>query len=134
MNCVINDIVAEIVPSLHGSVCDTSCSSSSRKFRFLETDKYAPSTNDEGFDVPNVLGRCRSHLVEQVSFGDATNAAQAFTACIQDHMVTVLDAASLGNNNTAFDGNLTKIDTSRAFCETEIAGPLLMVTLLLSFF
>jgi hypothetical protein len=105
MNCVVNEVVAEVVPSLQGELCDTSCSSR-RSVRLLENDHgtavnfFNLSSESNGFEVPNILDNCRRNLIEHVAFGDPANAAQDYTGCIQGRMMVVWDTTG-GVNETS---------------------------------
>jgi hypothetical protein len=106
MSCVVNQVVAEVVPSLQGEVCDTSCTSR-RNVRLLQINDgtvaqgFNPASESNGFEVPSVLDKCRRQLIEQVVFGDAANAAQQYTACLQGRMMAVWDAIGGVNETSA---------------------------------
>jgi hypothetical protein len=106
MSCVVNQVVAEVVPSLQGEVCDTSCTSR-RNVRLLQINDgtvaqgFNPASESNGFEVPSVLDKCLRQLIEQVVFGDAANAAQQYTACLQGRMMAVWDAIGGVNETSA---------------------------------
>jgi hypothetical protein len=127
MNCLVNEVVAELVPSLKGEVCDTTCSA--RRLRFLQNangggsiggglfDKGSDRNNSHnGNDGLGFLNPCRKQLARQLAFGDVANAAQDYTSCLQGQMMILWTTAGNGTNHSTADVNQTinTTDTSNS--------------------
>jgi hypothetical protein len=137
MNCVVNEVVAELVPSLQGDVCDTTCSI--RRLRFLQDANGGGSSGGGLFDTGmgrnnghngsdglGFLNSCRRQLVWQLAFGDAANAAQDYTSCLQGHMLVLWKTAGSRTNHSNTNGNQSAnaTETSHSSRSAKTTAPL----------